>query len=93
MNCTLSIGGVSLREYYYTPPEASRTPAIDKDTLHAARSQALNFTFHYRLTVTENGYLGLAPTPARKGDKICILLGCSVSHWFYAQSKALSTGS
>ena len=27
---------------------------------------------------TENGLIGMAPIRARKGDKICVLLGCSV---------------
>jgi heterokaryon incompatibility protein (HET) len=31
-----------------------------------------------RLLVTERGYVGMAPPRAKKGDLICILLGCSV---------------
>jgi hypothetical protein len=31
-----------------------------------------------RLTVTNQGYVGMAPCRARKGDIICVLLGCSI---------------
>ncbi len=31
-----------------------------------------------RLLTTEGGYIGMAPNAARKGDKVCLLLGCRV---------------
>ncbi|PMD62665.1 uncharacterized protein K444DRAFT_610698 [Hyaloscypha bicolor E] len=31
-----------------------------------------------RLIVTNNGLLGTAPREARKGDLVCVLLGCGI---------------
>ena len=28
--------------------------------------------------MTEGGYIGMAPNAARKGDRVCLLLGCRV---------------
>ncbi len=35
-------------------------------------------TLSRRLLMTEQGYIGMAPTEARKGDRICLLLGFRV---------------
>jgi hypothetical protein len=35
-------------------------------------------TLQRRLLVTEQGHVGMAPLRARKGDLVCVLLGCSV---------------
>lgn len=35
-------------------------------------------TLSRRLLMTEQGYIGMAPTEARKGDRVCLLLGCRV---------------
>lgn len=44
--------------------------AFTEETISAATAR----TFF----VTQNGYMGLAPRFAKKGDLICVLLGCSV---------------
>ena len=35
-------------------------------------------TTHTRLLFTHEGYIGMAPYKAKKGDKICLLFGCRV---------------
>ena len=37
-----------------------------------------NIVLEKRLLVTETGYIGMAPFEARKGDMVCLLLGCRV---------------
>lgn len=39
---------------------------------------ALETATNRRLLVTDNGYIGLGPIKAEKGDHICIIYGCSV---------------
>ncbi|OBT67663.1 hypothetical protein VE03_03431 [Pseudogymnoascus sp. 23342-1-I1] len=38
----------------------------------------MTFATNRRLLITENGYIGLAPIRAQKGDRVCVLYGCSV---------------
>ena len=42
-----------------------------------ATEMAVYYGYSSRLSVTCEGYLGLAAATARPGDKICILLGCN----------------
>jgi hypothetical protein len=40
--------------------------------------KAVSYAWGGKLVVTTQGYLGHAPLGARKGDSICLLLGCSL---------------
>ncbi|KAG4437090.1 hypothetical protein IFR05_007424 [Cadophora sp. M221] len=82
-NKSLSIGGQTLEDHCR---EVSKDTAIPEAKFFMEGSLK---TFYGRLedtvvtmarilTVTENGYIGMAASRARKGDLVCVLLGCSI---------------
>lgn len=79
-NAEVRVCGASLMEHTNaaTPgPEMAGTPK--KHTLwRAAETTVGKWPWDCRLVVTKQGELGMAPRAARKGDVVCILIGCSV---------------
>ena len=60
-------------------------PTKPKRTMTDLTDEELRFlevimltSFHKRLVFVYEGYIGMAPHDARKGDIVCLLLGCSI---------------
>lgn len=71
MNSRLTLGGVSLKEYYSSPPlQGHALP--EKDILELI-TLALRYAVGHKLVVSASGRLDLAPTVARQGDVMCPL--------------------
>ena len=71
-SAALRIAGKRLDEYFLRIPE--QVPDAARDPLE----RVFRFSRTRRLVVTEEGRLGLGPVAAKRGDVMCVLLGCSV---------------
>jgi Heterokaryon incompatibility protein (HET) len=76
-NRNLTIAGRSIREWAFERLDAAQ--ADDKDIiLNASFERTMKKKIYgRRLITTEMGYIGLAPIASRRGDKVCVLFGCS----------------
>jgi hypothetical protein len=71
---SMPIGSDPPEGYWPGIPKELRWARFQED-LAASHCIAINYR---RLIITEKDYVGLAPAETREGDKICVLLGCSV---------------
>lgn len=83
MNKDLRIRGSSVQEICRTimpRPQASgiEGPIPKHSKSFFSRMRGINGGKIRRLMVTEEGFLGVAPRRAQKGDIVCVLYGCSV---------------
>ena len=79
LNKHLLIYGHSLEETCLAYCRRARTDSdvIKRDTF-LSRFKDTTSSMARRLTTTDSGYIGMGPSRARKGDKIVVLLGCSI---------------
>ncbi len=77
----IKVHGRVMEEWYNPAPDATRpirnvcAQGSGEQYFHDETQAALK---HKRLLITHEGRIGMAPHEARKGDKVCILLGCRV---------------
>jgi len=62
-------------EYIKASKQSSKESGSFLRRFHATTGEA---AWRMRLVVTQQGYVGMAPREARKGDLVCVLLGYSV---------------
>jgi hypothetical protein len=74
-NGLIRLGDRPLKDYLV--PSDNQSPASVDVQINALK-KAMVWTWRRKLVVTAQGYLGLVPNAARKGDSICLLLGCSL---------------
>jgi hypothetical protein len=62
------------------PTLSKPTDLMDRSDTERFLARFLDTTMNMAriLTVTSQGHIGMAPCRARKGDSICVLLGCSI---------------
>ncbi len=76
-NRFLNVAGRPIREWAFDRLEAAQ--ADDTDIiLNASFERTMKKKIYgRRLITTETGYIGLAPMASQRGDKVCVLFGCS----------------
>ncbi|KAK4163742.1 heterokaryon incompatibility protein-domain-containing protein [Cladorrhinum sp. PSN259] len=75
-----------------TESKANRDHEQRQATKFATRFRSTTYRRGKRLMVTETGILGMAPRLARKGDRVCILLGCSIPLVLRAEGVRIAGG-
>ncbi len=82
MNKAFEIHGRALSQWFRVSEADKTRPARDIIDLTNEEQKFLEditlASVHKRLLFTHNGFIGMAPRDTRKGDIVCLLLGCSV---------------
>jgi hypothetical protein len=83
LNSSLLIGGHSLEDLCFAASSTvdsnpTHTVDIADEVSFYARFRDTTKYMTRRLITTESGHVGMGPSRVQKGDKICVLLGCSI---------------
>jgi Heterokaryon incompatibility protein (HET) len=76
-NRRLRIAGRSIRKWAIAHFEPDQDDDTDKMQKYAFEQWMMKWMYRRKLITTETGYIGLAPVFSSRGDKVCVLFGCS----------------
>lgn len=76
-NRFLNVAGRPIRKWAFERLEAAQANDTDR-MLNASFERTMKKKIHGRILITtETGYIGLATLFSKRGDKVCVLFGCS----------------